>query len=123
MRPMEILTTPAARAAFTPRQLSYALEDYAANGPASTTGNGRTAIYEFPEGLLTVVEEDCLLALCTAEDAFRAYAGRAGGIVHAFSITLQLGRIGQPEAVASVHFEVHWVLVVAVPCKRADGFE
>jgi hypothetical protein len=47
-------------------------------GPASTTGNGRAAIYELPEGLLTVVEEGCLLALCTAEDAFRAYAGKEG---------------------------------------------
>ena len=43
--------------------------------------------------------------------------------MHAYSIALQLDRIGQPEAVASVHFEVHWVLVMAVPCKRADGFE
>ena len=50
MRPMEVLTTPAARAAFTPRQLSYALEDYAANGPSLDYGNGRAvAIYEFPK--------------------------------------------------------------------------
>ena len=77
MRPMEILTTPAARAASTPRQLSYAQEDYAANGPSLDLGNGRAAaIYELPEGLLTVVEEGCLLALCTAEDAFRGYAGK-----------------------------------------------
>jgi len=75
MRPMEMLMTPAARAAFTPRQLSYALEDYAANGPSFDYGNGRAAaIYEFPEGLSSVVEKGCLLALCTAEDAFRAYA-------------------------------------------------
>jgi hypothetical protein len=43
--------------------------------------------------------------------------------VHTYSIALQLDRIGQPEAVASVHFENHGVLVMAVPCKRADGFE
>ena len=43
--------------------------------------------------------------------------------MHTYSITLQLGRIGQPEAVASVHFEVHWDLVMPAPCKRADGFE
>ena len=43
--------------------------------------------------------------------------------MQAYSITLQLGRIGQPEAVASVHFEVHWVLVMAVSCKRADDIE
>ena len=43
--------------------------------------------------------------------------------MHAYSITLQLGRIGQPEAVARVHCEIHWVLVMAVLCKRADGFE
>ena len=73
MRPMEVLTTPAVRAAFTPRQLSYALEDYAANGPSFDYGNGRAAIYEFPEGLLTIVEEGCQLALCTTEDAFRVH--------------------------------------------------
>ena len=74
MRPMEILTTPAARAAFTPRQLSYALEDYAANGPSFDYGNGcAAAICEFPEGLLTIVEEGCQLALCTTEDAFGAH--------------------------------------------------
>jgi hypothetical protein len=74
MRPMELLTTPAARAAFTPRQLSYALEVYAANGPSLDYGNGRVAaLYEFPEGLLTIVEEGRQLALRTAEDAFRAH--------------------------------------------------
>ena len=74
MRPMEVLTTPAARASFTPRQLSYALEVYAANGPSFDYGNGRVAaMYEFPEGLLTIVEEGRPLALCTAEDAFRAH--------------------------------------------------
>jgi hypothetical protein len=57
----------------------------------------------------------CIQGLCRK--------GRAGGIVHAYSVALQLDRIGQPEAVASVHFEVHWDLVMAAPCKRADGFE
>jgi hypothetical protein len=79
MRPMAILTTPAARAAFTPRQLSYALEDYAANGPSLDYGQRpRRRHIRVPEGLLTVVEEGCLLALCTAEDASRAYAGKEG---------------------------------------------
>ena len=74
MRPMEVLTTPAARASFTPRHLSYALEVYAANGRSFDYGNGRVAaMYEFPEGLLTIVEEGRPLALCTAEDAFRAH--------------------------------------------------
>jgi hypothetical protein len=49
MRPMEILTTPAARAAFTPRQLSYALEDYAANGPSLDYGTAAPPPYtSFP---------------------------------------------------------------------------
>jgi hypothetical protein len=74
MHPTELLTTPTARAAFTPRQLSYALEDYAANGPSFDYGNVRAAaIYEFPEDLFTIVEEGRQLALCTAEVAFRAH--------------------------------------------------
>ena len=74
MRPMEVLTTPAAQAAFTPCRLSYAPEDYAANGLSFDYGNGRAAaLYEFPEDLLTIVEEGCQLALCTTEDAFRAH--------------------------------------------------
>jgi hypothetical protein len=49
---MEVFTRPTAQAAFTPRQLSYALKDYAANGPSLDYGNGRVAaIYEFPGGL------------------------------------------------------------------------